>query len=96
MNEVTIDEIRQKAAPLLKRAGVTRSSVFGSVARGEARDDSDIDLLIEFERKMTLLDLVGLEQDLEDVLGRKVDIVTRRSIYPPLKKYIEKDEVAIF
>ena len=94
-NSITIDEIRHKAVPILKNAGITRSAVFGSVARGEAGDDSDIDILIEFERKMTLFDLVGLEQELEDALGRKVDIVTRRSIYPPLKKYIEKDEISI-
>jgi len=83
------------ALPILKSAGITRAAIFGSFARGEATADSDIDILIEFERVMTLFDIVGLKQELEDALGRKVDLVTRRSIYPPLKKYIERDEVAI-
>ncbi len=90
-----IDEIKRRAAPILKRAGVLRSSVFGSVARGDARNDSDLDILIDFERKMTLLDLVGLQQDLEAVLGRSVDLVTRRSLYSPLKNRIEREEIPI-
>jgi len=92
---LNIHDIKRKAVPILKKAGVTHSSVFGSVARGEAKISSDIDMLIDFDRKMTLLDLVGLEQELESALGREVDIVTRRSLYQPLKRRIEKEEIFI-
>lgn len=86
----------QKAAlPILKKAGITRSSFFGSVARGEQNAKSDVDILIEFRDKKTLLDLVELQQSLEKALGRSVDLVTRRSIHPPLKAIIEKEEVQI-
>jgi len=95
-NKFYIDEIRRKAMPILKEAGVTKSSVFGSVARGEEDNNSDIDILIDFERKMTLLDLVGLQQDLESALGRAVDLVTRRALYPPLRNLIEREEVSIY
>lgn len=95
MENIVISEIKRKAIPILKKAGVTRSSVFGSAARGDFGDASDIDILIDFDKKMTLLDLVGLEQELESALGRAVDLVTRRSLYPPLKSRIEQEEVSI-
>ena len=64
--------IRKKAVPILKKSGVARSAVFGSVARGEAKRKSDIDFLIEFEGKKTLFDLVGLKLALEDGLKKKL------------------------
>ncbi|MBI2121810.1 MAG: nucleotidyltransferase family protein [Candidatus Sungbacteria bacterium] len=92
---MTIDEIKKKAVPILKKAGITRSSVFGSIARGEGSAESDVDLLVEFQGKKTLLDLAGLQQELERALGRSVDLITRRSVYPALKKHIEPDAVSI-
>lgn len=91
----TLDEIKQKAVPILKKRGITRSSVFGSAARGELRAESDIDLLIEFQEKKTLLDLAGLQQELEKALGREVDLITRRSVLSGLKEYIEREAVSI-
>lgn len=92
---IAVSEIKRKIVPILKKAGITGSSVFGSAARGELKDTSDIDILIDFDRKMTLFDLVGLEQELESALGRAVDLVTRRSLYAPLKKSIEREEISI-
>ncbi|TAN24270.1 MAG: DUF86 domain-containing protein [Acidobacteria bacterium] len=60
--------------------GAHNVRVFGSEARGEARGDSDLDLLVDMEPGRSLLDLVGLGQDLEDLLGRRVDVVTERSL----------------
>jgi len=94
MNE-NIEQIKSKVVPILKEAGATRSSVFGSVVRGEQTADSDIDILVELPRGKTLLDLVGLELDLEDALGREVDLVTYRSISPLLKDIILKEQVQI-
>ncbi len=91
-----INQIKNKALPILKQAGVIRSSLFGSVVRGEANAESDIDILIEFPKGKNLLDFVGLEMELEGVLGQKVDLVTFKSVHPLLKAYIEKDRQRMF
>lgn len=93
--KTNLSEIKKKALPILKEAGVTRSSIFGSYVRGEEKEDSDIDLLIEFPRGKTLLDLVRLERNLGVVLGRKVDLVTYKSVSPLLKEHIQKDQIQI-
>jgi predicted nucleotidyltransferase len=68
--------------------GVTRVRVFGSWARGEARPDSDLDLIIDVQRGFTLFDLGGIMLDLEDLLGIKVDVFTENSLHPRLKDRI--------
>lgn len=94
MNE-KIDTIRQIILPILLQEGVLRSSLFGSFARGDDDQDSDIDVLVELPQGKSLLDLIALEQRLEDVLGRDVDVVTYNSINPRLKQYIDKDQIQI-
>jgi len=69
----------------------TRVRIFGSVARGEDKPDSDIDLLVDFAPEASLLDLVGLQQDAEALLGRQVDIVTPEGMSPFLKERILSD-----
>jgi len=91
-----IEELKVKLAPIFKANDVKRSSVFGSVARGEAKSDSARDILIGFIGDKSLFDLIGLEQTLEDELDRKVDLLTYRSIHPLLKDVILKDEVKIY
>ena len=93
--KVNIDQIKQKVVPILKEAGVKRSSLFGSVVRGEAGKNSDIDILVEFPEGKTLLDLVRLEKKLESALNKKVDLLTFNSIHPLLKDYIRKDQLQI-
>ncbi len=68
-----------------------RIGIFGSFARGENSEKSDLDILVEFGVKINLLDLIGIEQELSDVLGIKVDLVTEKGLHPYLKPYIEKD-----
>lgn len=92
---VDLDTIKEKVLPILKDAGVTRSSIFGSYVRGENREDSDIDMLVELPKGKSLLDLVGLEMKLEEALGKKVDLLTYKSISPYLKEYIQRDQVQI-
>jgi predicted nucleotidyltransferase len=75
----------------LARRGVSSLVLFGSVARGEARPTSDIDLLVEFEGPATLDRYLELEDFLEDLLGCSVDLVTKRSLRLPLRQLIEKD-----
>ena len=79
----------------MRRRGVLRASIFGSVARGEADDDSDVDFLVEFETGRTLLDLSGLRLDLVEILGCDVDVETPKSLHPELRDRIPGELVAI-
>ncbi|MEK6781394.1 MAG: nucleotidyltransferase family protein [Bacteroidota bacterium] len=65
--------------------------VFGSYARGENKSDSDLDLMVNLGKRINLLDFIGIEQELSDALGIKVDLVTEGSIDPMVKPYVEKD-----
>ena len=91
-----ISELNKRIEPTLQRYGIIRAAVFGSFARGESTKSSDIDLLVEFPKSATLLDLVGLTQDLETLLHRKVDVITYDSIHPLLKEEILSEKVAIY
>lgn len=90
-----IAQIKEKALPVLKESGVTRSSLFGSMARGEGNKDSDIDMLIEFSGRKSLFDLADLQIKLEKILGSKVDVLTYRSLSPYLKETIQKEALQI-
>ena len=84
--------------PRLRAAGIRALSVFGSVARGEARPDSDIDLAAEFDpaAKMDLISLVGLERELTDLLGREVQILPEPIKKPRLREEVERDRVRAY
>jgi predicted nucleotidyltransferase len=90
-----LEEIKRKALPILEKYGVTRAGVFGSVVRGEDTADSDIDILVEIERRMSLLDFAGLKIELEEALGRKVDLGEYAAIKLIIKDDILSEEVAI-
>ncbi len=68
---------------------------FGSYARGEQNPESDLDIVVEFEEDLSLLDIIGLEQELSEELGIKVDLITKKSIHTRLKPYIEKDLIRL-
>jgi hypothetical protein len=88
------EQLRQKREEILglcARYGARNVRVFGSVARGEANETSDIDLLVEFEPGRSLLDQAGLVFDLETLLGRKVDVVTENGLYWLLRRRIMKE-----
>ncbi len=73
------------------RHGARNVRLFGSVARGEAGEKSDIDLLVEFEPGRSLLDHAGLMVELEELLGRKVDVVSEQSLYWLIRRRILKE-----
>jgi hypothetical protein len=81
---VTLDSLRQQQKTaiheLARRHGATSIRVFGSVARGDNQEASDVDFLVEFEKGRTLFDLIGLRLDLRDLLGVEVEIVTPDSL----------------
>ena len=93
---VTPKTIKKKITPTLKRQGVLKAALFGSVVRGELKKNSDIDVLIKFKGKKTLFDLAGLRIDLEQLLKRKVDLVTYNSLHPLLKDRILKEQKIIY
>lgn len=90
-----IQKFESKILEVLQRHDVKRASLFGSIVRGEMREDSDIDLLVEFQGRKSLLDLVGLKLDLEDTIKRRFDVVTYKSLSPLLKDRIMTEQVAI-
>ncbi|MCX6669328.1 MAG: nucleotidyltransferase family protein [Methanothrix sp.] len=92
---IDIQEIKENIIAILRKHEVKRASLFGSVVRGEASEDSDVDLLVEFEGRKSLLDLIGLKLDLEDRFHRKFDVLTYDSLHPLLKERILKEQVAI-
>jgi predicted nucleotidyltransferase len=75
--------------------GANNLRIFGSVSRGEATEKSDIDLLISLEPGRTLLDIVAIKQDLEDLLGCNVDVVTEDAVSPYIREQILKDAVSL-
>ncbi|MBS3132088.1 nucleotidyltransferase family protein [Candidatus Woesearchaeota archaeon] len=89
-----IKSIRSKIVPTLKRNGVVRAGIFGSYARGEAKKNSDVDILIQPPRGIGF-GFAGIELELEKELKKKVDLLTYNSIHPLLKERILKEEVRI-
>jgi len=91
----TVEALQETVVPILRDFGVVRAGVFGSRARAQAGPDSLLDLLVEFEKDRSLLDLVGLELELSDRLGLKPHVVTYQSLHPLLRDRILSDEVGI-
>jgi len=89
-------ELLDKIVKKLKTEGAKRIGVFGSYVRGEEYPDSDIDVLVEFSDRKSLLDIVGIEQELSDALRIKVDLLTEKSISPYLIDRIKKEMVVIY
>ncbi|MBN2097761.1 MAG: nucleotidyltransferase family protein [Candidatus Omnitrophica bacterium] len=90
-----VKKIRKAIIEVLGKYGVKRAALFGSIVRGEATEESDIDLLIEFKERKSLLDLAGLKLELQERLGRKVDVLTYGSLHPLLKSRILKEQEVI-
>ncbi len=88
-------QLQERITPKLREHGVVKAAVFGSRARGDAGPESDLDLLVEFEKGRTLLDLIGLEQDLTELLGTETEVVTYRSLHPLLRERILADQVPL-
>ncbi|MDI6710907.1 MAG: nucleotidyltransferase family protein [Bacillota bacterium] len=92
---MTIEDAKERMIPVLKRHDVRRAAVFGSLARGEAGEQSDVDLLVELAEGKTLFDLGALKLDLEDALGRRVDLLTYGGIHPLFEKRVLAEQVTI-
>ncbi len=89
----TIKSKREAILDIARKYGATKLRVFGSMARGEESPESDLDLIVEMERGSSLLDIIAIKQDIEELLGRKVDIVTEASISPYIRSAVLREAV---
>ena len=91
-----IQVLKNKVTPILRKAGVRRAALFGSVARSQDRSSSDIDILVELNEQFSLLDFVDLKYKLEASLNRKVDMVEYGAIKKSIRENVLADQVMIY
>lgn len=94
LNEL-ITTKREEVLGIAMRHGARNVRIFGSVARGEARSDSDIDVLVDLEPGRSLLDLGGLLVDLQDLLGCRVDVTTEQGLRPRIRERVLREAVPL-
>ncbi len=90
-----LDTLREHRETLATRFGVTSLALFGSFARDQATDASDIDILIRFDGPATSKSYFGVQFYLEDLLGRPVDLVTDKALRPRFRPYVEREAVDV-
>lgn len=90
------EKIFEKIAQSLKNQGARKIAVFGSYIRGEEKPESDIDVIVEFSERKSLLEFVRIERELSELLGIKVDLLTEKSISPYLIDTISKEMEVIY
>lgn len=91
-----LSTIQQIATPILLSFGVKKAALFGSTARDESTKKSDIDLLVQLGKKMSLFEFIDMKQKLQEALKTKVDVVQYDKIKPSLKSFILQDEKVFF
>jgi len=95
MDAAELKSCRRRILRVAAKHGARNVRVFGSVARGRSRGGSDIDLLVEMDQTRSLLDRVALIQELEDLLGCKVDVVTERALHWYIRNDVLKEAVPL-
>ena len=91
------EEMTKRIVPVLQKTPVTKAYLFGSMARGEADEASDVDVLVEAPKKgFSLLDLAGLIDDLTEACGRKVDVVPSDCVSKYIRPYVEHEKVLFY
>ena len=93
---MSIQDLQDKLSPIFRQHGIKQASVFGSVSRGDDHPESDVDLLVKLGRPMGLVGLVGLVTEMEEMLGRKVDLLTDGGINKFLEPHILPDLKTIY
>ncbi len=94
-NKNELNKLKPKIIEVLKKYKIKKAGIFGSFVRGEQKKGSDIDILAEIPKEINLFGIVGIKLELEDKLGKKVDLVQYRLVRPELKKIILNEEVKI-
>ena len=90
-----IEIIEKHKEELRRRYGVKEIGIFGSFVRGEAKENSDVDILVEFERPIGFFKFLELEEYLSNLIGRKVDLVSKKALKPQIGKYILEEVVTV-
>jgi uncharacterized protein len=90
-----LQEKREEILAIAAKHGAYNVRVFGSVARGEAKEDSDVDFLVEMESKRSLLDRIALIQELEDLLARKIDVVKLVNLHDQIRSRVTKESILL-
>jgi hypothetical protein len=91
----TLKEKRDEILNIASRYGAGNVRVFGSIARGEGRRDSDLDVLVELEPGRSLLDIIAIKQDLEDLLDCRVDVVTEAAVSPYIRDQVLRQAISL-
>lgn len=95
MSSSILQTYREEILAAARRYGAGNVRIFGSLARGEGNETSDLDLLVTLGEGRSLLDLVGLKQDLEDLVHRPVDVVTERALSPYLRDRVLSEAIPL-
>jgi len=90
------EDVFKKLASLLRDRGAVKVAVFGSYVKGKEKPDSDIDVLVEFAERKSLLELVRIEREVTEALGIKVDLLTEKSISPYMIDSIKREMKVIY
>jgi predicted nucleotidyltransferase len=97
MNRAEVIQVLKRHEVELKKLGVEHLFLFGSVARDDAKDDSDIDLFFDHQKgRLGLYELMDVKERAQEILGRSTDIMTRASLHPVLRERIEKTALRVF
>lgn len=95
MRSKEIESIKEKIVGILKENGVRKAGIFGSYARGEAKKDSDVDILVEIDENLNLFEIIGMKLRLEELLKKKVDLVEYHMLKKRIRKNALREEVRI-
>ena len=79
----------------MKKCGISNAGIFGSFVRGDSDEESDIDIVIEIEKDITLFDFINIKHELEEILNKKVDLVEYSALKPFIRDSILKEQVII-
>lgn len=90
------ENIKKIISQVLQKHGIKKAFLFGSYVKGEETPESDIDIIVEFSERKSLLDIVGIERELTEVLGVKVDLLTEKFISPYMIDSIKKEMKVIY
>ena len=93
--EKTLREKRARILAITRQHGARNVRVFGSIARGEDKRDSDLDVLVELGPGRSLLDIIAIKQDLEDLLNTKVDVVTEAAVSPYIRDQVLRQAISL-
>ena len=94
LNEIK-EIIKQHKREIKEKYGVKEIGIFGSFVRGEAKEDSDVDILVEFEKPIGLFKFLELEEYLSNLIGRKVDLVSKKALKPYIGKHILEEVIIL-